>query len=230
MIQVIRKTKADRVNKYNFPFTLPSPYTGCAFGCEYCYSIKSDLWSARLKHWGIKPNQAKPKPDVVNRVKKDLASLDKDTTKDARIQIGNFFDPYPPIEKSLNITRDILEEFLNHPEWEVHIETKNPLITRDKDILKRLDAQAEITITTLTHDKQIEPYAPSTNQRFDAIKELSDHGVHVRVMIMPILGKLTDVQAIWNKAQSLGAKDWKSKPLTPSYKNINDNLKVKYGI
>lgn len=230
MAQVIRKTKADRVNKFNFPFTLPSPYTGCAFGCEYCYSIKSNLWSTRLKNWGVKPNQAKPKPDVVKRVRKDLISLDNDTTKDARIQIGNFFDPYPPIEKKLNITRNILKEFRNHPEWEIHIETKNPLITRDKDLLKQLDAQAEITITTLTHDKQIEPYAPSTNDRFKAIKELSDHGVYVRVMIMPILGKLTDVQAIWDKAQSLGASDYKTKPLNPNYNKINTNLKLKYGI
>jgi len=227
MVQIIKKSK--KVDKYNFPYTLPSPYTGCSFGCEYCYSIKSSLWSARLNNWGIAPNTAKPKPDVVNRVKKDLLLLDKDTSKDARIQIGNFFDPYPNIESKQNITKDILQEFTNHPEWEIHIETKNPLITRDKQLLKQLDAQAEITITTLTHDKQIEPYAPSTNDRFDAIEELSDYGVYVRVMIMPILGKLTDVQAIWSKAQSLGAKDYKTKPLS-HYPNINNFLRNKYGI
>jgi len=144
-LRVLRKQKT--VDEYNFPYTFPSPYTGCPFGCIYCYSIKSDIWSARLKNWGIKPNSARPKKNAVNNLKLDLQQLKNIPQKSKEIQIGNFFEPYPPIEKQHKITRDCLDVFTNYPDWKVHLETKSDLILRDINVLQQLnDFEAEITI------------------------------------------------------------------------------------
>jgi len=224
MTKVIRKQK--KVDKYNFPYTF-NPYTGCSFGCIYCYSIKSKIWSSRLKNWGIKPNVAKPKPNVVNDLDNDLQILIR--IKDKEVQIGNFFEPYPHIESKNKITRECLKLFANkYTDWIVHLETKGNIILRDLDIIKKIkDFQAEITITTLTHDKEFEPYATTTQQRLDVIKELSKNGVFVRVMIMPVLDGYTDINKIKSLAFKYGAKDYKIKHL--NYFDIED-LKKQYNI
>jgi len=216
MTQVMRRQKT--IDEYNFPFTF-NPYTGCTFGCLYCYSIKSTIWSARLRNWGIQPNNARPKTNFINKLTSDLEELEDEPNKE--VQIGNFFDPYPHIERREETTRRCLEVFTEHPEWIVHLETKSDVILRDVNIIKSIPHfQAEITITTLTHDAYFEPHAPSTQRRLEVIRELTDNDIFVRVMIMPVLGEYTDIQAIIDKAIEYGAVDFKIKDL--GYFNIED--------
>ena len=73
MTRVMNKQK--KIDAYNFPYTF-NPYTGCVFGCIYCYSTRSTIWRARLNKWGIEPYTAKPKADVVTKLQKDLKSLE----------------------------------------------------------------------------------------------------------------------------------------------------------
>lgn len=219
MTRILRRQRI--VDEYNFPYTLPSPYTGCAYGCLYCYSIRSTIWSARLRNWGIEPNTVRPKENAVSKLRRDLQDLRNIPNDEKEVQIGNFFEPYPPIEEELQLTRNCLEVFTDYPDWKVHLETKNPLITRDIDILSQLDnPEVEITITTLTHDRHFEPNAPSTENRYNAIRELSDNDIFVRVMIMPVLGDYTDINAIMQRAFEYGASDFKIKDL--NYFNIED--------
>ena len=104
------------------------------------------------------------------------------------------------------------------------LKLKSPFITKDIDILKDFSEpkrkrfiEIEITITTLNRWKDFERNAPSPDKRFELIKELSDEGIYVRVMIMPTLGKYTDIKAIWKKAQKYGAQHYRHKPLNPKY-------------
>ena len=141
------------------------------------------------------------------------------------IQIGNNYEPYPPIEEKHEITKQVLELFTKYPDWKVHLETKNNLILRDIDIIKQIPKfEAEITITTLTHDNHFEPPpTPTTQQRLDLIKELSDNDIFTRVMIMPILqGKknYTDIPQIKKVCKQYGTKDFKAKQL--NYIDIGD--------
>jgi DNA repair photolyase len=212
MTRILRRQRV--IDEYNFPYTLPSPYTGCPFGCLYCYSIRSRLWSARLRNWGIRPNTARPKANAVNNLRRDLQDLRGIPNSQKEVQIGNFFEPYPPIEMKLELTRRCLEVFTEYPDWKVHIETKSPLITRDIDILNQLNnPEVEITITTLTHERHFEPNAPPTSDRFNTIRELANSNVYVRVMIMPVLGDYTDINAIIQRAIEHGASDFKIKDL-----------------
>src|SRR5436190_12597768 len=106
-------------------------------------------------------------------------------------------DPYQPIERKLRITRgclEVLAKFRNP----VAIITKNRLVTRDVDLLRKLAdyhaAAVNISVTTLDPKLQriLEPCTSSPEARLDAIRQVRATGVPVGVMVAPIIPGLTD--------------------------------------
>lgn len=228
MPKILTRTNPNSIDEFNFPYTL-NPYVGCSFGCIYCYS-KAPLWRARWRHHGYNNiDTAIPKRSLDYDNLHYKIHYDLETIQDRReVQIGNTFDPYPPIERDYRITQLIIEAFLEHPEWRVHLETKSPLILRDIDILQQLNNfEAEITLTTLMHDRYFEPRTPTTQRRLDLIRGLADNGIFVRAMIMPSLGDYSNVNDIMQTAFEYGARDFKLKDL--NYKTI-DQLVEEYNI
>ena len=73
-----------------------------------------------------------------------------------------------------------------------------------------------VTITTLDEDirRKIEPRAASTEERLDAVKQLSDAGVTVGILFMPIFPYLTDDFASIN-AVVRAVRDAGRKGITP---------------
>src|SRR5690606_13399469 len=92
-------------------------------------------------------------------------------------------DPYQPMERKANITRGLLEEMIEHPPDFLQIQTRGPLITRDIDLLVKLQKRSKVivsmTIETDREDiKQIfAPYAPGIKLRLKALKEIHDAGI-----------------------------------------------------
>src|SRR5438045_6057213 len=91
--------------------------------------------------------------------------------------ISGVTDAYQPIERRLQLTRQCLEvlaEFRN-PVW---IVTKNRLVTRDIDILKKLAehnaASVILAVTTLDPElaRVMEPRATAPTGRLQAIRDL----------------------------------------------------------
>ncbi len=78
------------------------------------------------------------KPDAANLLREELS---RPSYVADRIQLGSNTDCYQPVEKRLDITRDILEVLaqFHHP---VGITTKNHLVTRDIDILAPMAERA----------------------------------------------------------------------------------------
>ncbi|MDL2271063.1 radical SAM protein [Methanobrevibacter sp. OttesenSCG-928-I08] len=123
-----------------------------------------------------------------------------------------------PIEKDLNLTRDILKTFLRF-KFPVHIITKSDLILRDIDILEKINNEAIlpedlenklkskviISFSFSTIDDEIakimEPNAPLPSKRLETIKELSKYFT-VGVAFMPILPYIGDNDVELDKAIS----------------------------
>ena len=121
-------------------------------------------------------------------------------------------DAYQPIERRLQLTRrclEVLAEFRNP----VGIVTKNRLVTRDIDILRKLAehqaACVAIAVTTLDAElaRVMEPRATTPAGRLDAIRELSAAGIPTNVLIAPVIPGLTDheMPAILAAARQAGA-------------------------
>lgn len=187
-----------------------NPYRGCEHGCVYCYARPSHCY---LGHSAGLDFETKlyAKTNAADLLEKELAS--KSYTPRV-IALGTNTDPYQPIEREHHITRRILEilERTGHP---VGIVTKSALVLRDVDILSRMAARglAKVAISVTTLDRRIaramEPRANTPPKRLDAIRDLSEAGVPVAVMVAPIVPGLTDseIEHILEAAHEAGATE-----------------------
>jgi DNA repair photolyase len=178
-------------------------YRGCQHGCIYCDSRSTCYQLGDLADIRMKDN-------ALVLLEKELKSKRKKGT----IGFGSMNDPYMPVEKEKQLTRKALR-LVHKYRFPVHIITKSDLVLRDMDILKEISsiyAAVSITITTANDDlsKQIEPGAPLSSRRFDALKELSKTGIYAGITLMPVLPYITDdfknLEALVIKAKENGAR------------------------
>jgi len=128
------------------------------------------------------------------------------------VMLGANTDPYQPIEKSLKVTRSILEVMARcrHP---VTVTTKGVLVARDVDLLADLArddlTQVMFSIPTLDDDLKriLEPRASSAAAKLRAMRLLADAGVPVGVLVAPIIPVITEheIEAILAAAREAGA-------------------------
>ncbi len=171
-----------------------NPYTGCGHRCIYCYATYI-------------PNffQPRRKKDLINRLEKDLEKLPKNSI----ISMSNSSDPYTPMDKEHEDTRECLQLLQNY-EHRILIVTKSNLVTRDIDLLKNLESAVTITITTLKpqiHQK-LEPNAPDPKERLKAVEKLQKEDISTGIRLDPIFPKLTEkeIPKIVRKAKDLGVE------------------------
>jgi DNA repair photolyase len=158
-----------------------NPYTGCSFGCLYCYSMFLPSNRRPKEDWG-KWFQAK-----VNAV--ELARREAPKMAGKAIYISTVTDPYMPVERSLCLTRGILEALLPY-QPRVLIQTRGPLVLRDIDVLSQFRA-VRVNMSIPTDSERVrqafEPKAPPLEQRWAAIAEVKAAGIPVGVCVTPML-------------------------------------------
>lgn len=187
-----------------------NPYQGCEHGCSYCYARNSH------SYWAMDAGLDFERKILVKENAPALLSkyLGKKSWQAAPIMLSGNTDCYQPLERQLKITRQCLEVFLAYGN-PVGIITKNALIERDIDLLKKLAqknlVQVAFSINTLNEDlrRQMEPRTASIKKRLAAVKNLSQNGIPVKVMIAPIIPGLNshEVLAIAKEANEAGAID-----------------------
>jgi len=198
-----------------------NPYVGCAFGCAYCYARYAHRWvldrhatenpdheelnSARdtLPPWlaferriFVKQNAA----DVLRRTLRHGSERHLALLRGESIVIGTATDPFQPAERRFKITRSVLEVLADHPGLSVCIITKSPLITRDIDLLRRINRISSLTVhlSLITLDRELarklEPRAPTPEARVRALARLRDADIETGINVMPVLPAITDGQ------------------------------------
>ena len=165
-----------------------NPYQGCEHGCIYCYARNSH------EYWGFSAGLDFEQKIIVKHNAAELLEkeLNKKGYQAKTIVLSGNTDCYQPIERKLQITRSLLNIFdeYNHP---VSIITKNSLIQRDIDILKRLAEKrlvnVAITINSLNEDlrQKMEPRTVTAKGRLKVIEKLSQEGIPVMLMCAPIV-------------------------------------------
>ena len=191
-----------------FTYSL-NPYRGCEHGCSYCYARPGHEYlglSAGLDF----ESKIFVKADAPERLRAELASP---KWVPEPVAMGGVTDVYQPVERRLKLTRRCLEVFaeFRNP---VSLVTKNALVTRDRDVLAELakfDAGAVvISVTTLDPElsRTMEPRASIPAARLRAVRELTDAGVPVGILMAPVIPGLTDHEApaILQAAADAGAR------------------------
>ena len=165
-----------------------NPYQGCEHGCIYCYARNSH------EYWGYSAGIDFEQKILVKRNSVELLEkkLQSSRWKAIPIVLSGNTDCYQPVEKKLEITRQLLQTFLKykHP---VGIITKNSLVLRDLDILRELAkdnlVQVHLSITSLNEDTRrlLEPRTATIKKRLETLEKLSEAGIPVSVMMAPII-------------------------------------------
>lgn len=213
-----------------------NPYIGCAFGCAYCYAryahryvmerasdndrMEDALteryeamppWLAFERNIFVKQNA----PDVLARALRQGSDRHLSLLKREAIVIGTATDPYQPAERRFRITRRILEVLAEHPGLKVVIISKSPLITRDIDVLSRInrhsDLSIHISLITLNRDlaRKLEPRSPTPEARVRGLARLREAGIDAGINCMPVLPGITDnpsdLEALVKRVSEAGA-------------------------
>jgi DNA repair photolyase len=166
----------------SYDYTL-NPYSGCSFGCAYCYAAFFSRTEEQRKNWGYWVN-------VKENALQLLVKFRKKSLRDKTLYMSSVTDPYQPIEKELNLTRSLLKELLDFHQPRLVIQTRSPIATRDIDLFKQFKViQVNMTITTdsETVRKVFEPLCPSNGSRLKAIKEINAAGVNTCITMTPLL-------------------------------------------
>lgn len=180
-----------------YDYTL-NPYSGCFFGCTYCYAAFFSRNKEKMDNWG---HWVEVKENAVQLLRKKRRS----SIEGKRIYMSSVTDPYQPIEKKLELTRSILEILLPHQPRLV-IQTRSPLVIRDIDLLKQFDhVQVNMTVTTDSEEirKVFEPQCPKNSARLNAIKKVKNSGIQSVVTMTPLL-PIVNIDQFINQLKSTG--------------------------
>ncbi len=194
-----------------------NPYVGCAFGCAYCYARYAHRYTAerlataaQLDGGDVLPTDDLPPWLTFERrimVKREAPALLRralgraavhDALQSETVVIGTATDPYQPAERRFRVTRGILEVLAEQRGIGVTIITKSPLVTRDIDLLARINERSRLSVhvSLITVDRELarclEPRAPTPEARLRGIARLRSNGIRVGVNAMPVLPGITD--------------------------------------
>jgi DNA repair photolyase len=172
-----------------------NPYRGCEHGCVYCYARPAHAYV------GFSPGldfetKLMFKPDLPELLEKELS---RPGYEPRPVALGANTDPYQPVERTLGITRRVLEvlERFGHP---VTIVTKGAGVLRDLDILRRMAERnlVHVCLSVTTLDMKLaramEPRAATPLKRLAAVSELARAGIPVGVLAAPMIPGLNDAE------------------------------------
>ena len=185
-----------------------NPYRGCEHGCIYCYARPGHAYlghSAGLDFERL----LYAKPDAPALLREAFAAPGY---RPAPIGLGVVTDAWQPLERTLGITRALLEVFVEcrHP---VLVITKASLIERDLDLLRELASRnlvtATVTITTLDAAlaRRLEPRATAPARRLRTLETLAAAGIPTRLSLSPVIPALNEheIENIVAAAAAAGA-------------------------
>jgi DNA repair photolyase len=186
-----------------------NPYRGCEHGCIYCYARPTHAYLGYSPGLDFETKLVF-KPEVAELLDKELR---KPGYVPRTLGLGSNTDPYQPIERTLKLTRSVLEvlDRYNHP---VGIVTKSAGVLRDLDILSSMAqrnlVRVHVSVTTLDPRlaRLMEPRAATPARRLQAVAELTRAGVPTGILAAPMIPALNDaeMEKILEAAFTAGAR------------------------
>lgn len=212
--QVTLKEKAQVLSRAqgfmgDYDFTL-NPYSGCQFGCAYCYAAFFVNDAQKRQDWG---GWVEVKTNAVRELERSRSLCDK------KIYMSSVTDPYQPLEAKIGLTREILNVLsspLKMPR--LVVQTRSPLVERDLDLLSKLKhVRINMTVTTDSEAirKKFEPLCPAIEGRLEALRAAKSAGLKTCVCITPML-PLEDPETFARRLAALKADIYVAQPFKPS--------------
>lgn len=184
------------IKRGGFDYTC-NPYVGCSFGCTYCYAMFLPQNRRPKGEWG---RWLQAKENAV-----EIAHRDAKKVVGKSVYMSSVTDPYLPAERSLQLTRGVLEALIPF-QPRLLVQTRGPLVTRDIDLLQQFE-KVRVNITIPTDSDGIwsvfEPKSPPLEARWKAARQLRCASVPVGLCLTPLL-PLDDEIAFVKKIAEFG--------------------------
>ena len=172
------------MSEYDFSL---NPYSGCGFGCSYCYAAFFSTTKKERDSWG---DWVKVKQNAITLLANRRKSLDGKL-----IYMSTVTDPYQPIERKLELTRELLKVIVERRyKVKLVVQTRSPDVTHDIDLYKQIKdngGQVQINMTVTTDDEEVrktfEPYCPANSARLKAISEIQRADIQSCITMTPLL-------------------------------------------
>jgi DNA repair photolyase len=142
------------------------------------------------------------------------AELRRPRWEHEHVALGTNTDPYQWVEGRYELMRGIWEA-MRDARNPCSVLTKSPLLLRDLDLMRELDAvtdfRAALSIPTLDQEawRASEPRSPNPRARLEALAELTSAGIRTGVLIAPLMPGINDspeqVREIVREATAAGA-------------------------
>ena len=114
-----------------YDFTL-NPYSGCSFGCSYCYAAFFSRDQTQQDNWGLWVNAKQNAAQL-------LGDLKPGALDGKRIYMSSVTDPYQPLEQRILLTQQILEKLAGRHRPKLVVQTRSPLVTRDIPLFQEIE-------------------------------------------------------------------------------------------
>lgn len=170
-----------------YDFTL-NPYSGCSFGCTYCYAAFFSRNAEKLNTWG---QWLTVKENAIQLLRKRQPG----TLNNKQIYMSSVTDLYQPAERQLKLTRGLLQIMADRAEQpKLVIQTRSPDVVRDCDLFHQIEqngGQIQINMTITTDDEDLrrtfEPHCPANPARLRAIAQIHANGIPACITMTPLL-------------------------------------------
>ena len=200
-------------------------YSTCTYNCLYCFAFfqKSHTIIGYKDHRemserivrSVNPQTVKElflnclndKPQ--NKVEEQFYPYIKNRVT---MQWGGMADGFDENERKYGVSLELLK-FFDEIDYPLSISTKGTWWTKDKkymDLVRKHKHNWHFKISIITLDPVksniIEEYCPTPQERLDAIKRLTTHGIHVTLRLRPfIIGLSDDYPQLIHEASKNGA-------------------------
>ena len=235
----------------SMPLSLDT-YSSCSFDCLYCFAFFRKK-NFVIGYKGVNDShQRNSRPVNINQIKQIFMEAEKGEYSNGRnkqfskyiqnkltLQWGGMSDPFDENEEEQEVSLELLK-FFDKIDYPLSISTKGTFFTEDKrymDLIRKHPHNWHFKYSIITSDEEkaalIERGVPSPNERFKAMKRLTDLGVNVTLRLRPYIIGLSDDYpttiklAHQNGANSVSTEFFYLKPghtLLPKYDEISSIL------
>jgi DNA repair photolyase len=169
-------------------------YRGCAFAgtvCGlYCYA-QHNQWITKGRPWGFYG----AKDGVVEAYRRDHDRIKRPRRGEPRplkIYMSSSTDPYIPQERTLRLTRALLEAMIDRPPDVLVVQSHHTMAERDIDLFAELSKRGEVRLsltveTDMDRVPGLPPHASPPSRRLNVLEAFRGRGIPTQATISPLL-------------------------------------------
>jgi DNA repair photolyase len=169
-------------------------YQGCAFAGSlcgiYCYA-QHNQWITKGRAWGLYGAKRRVR-EAYRRDHDRIKRPRRGEPGPLKIYMSSSTDPYIPQERSLRLTRALLEEMVDRPPDVLVIQSHHTIVGRDIDLIADLSSRSEawVSLTVETDMDRVPglpPHASPPARRLATLAAFRARGIPTQATISPLL-------------------------------------------